>query len=801
MLNYTARPTALLVLALVVAHSMMLSSSAAPADEPESTSRLVVWALHDAVADPGTRAAIEAFVETRNFGRARTGKDSVEITVRHHPGIKGRYAFSVAAIGGSPPDVVHADRSDLPHWASKGILLPLDGHDAAMDAAFTGPDAFYDACWREVLYEGRPYGVPDDTELSVLIVNRSDYGGDPTPDFPGTLEELRWHGIRLTDVDDVGAITRLGLWVVGSPDALHLLSVRHGGGFLDDAGTRSVVAEPHVVTALSSLVDIEADLGGRPVLTRFLKQYEGGVPEAIAYGSLVMAIGATEDLRMLARIAPSLDVVVTAVPAPARLRSEPTTVASGGAWAIPVGTRDVEFASDFVRWMVSPDAARMAAQVNQAHEEARGRTYFPRLSASPSVNGAIRATMTGSRTTLTPSYRAAYDVCLGLANQARPRPSTPSATLLRRELDRAIARSRTHEWTSDRALRAADAAIQREMDDHAAVGRSPVMPRSLAIALSLLTFGGLAALFAVVSRGSNPSPAAPSGDGIARPWGWLIAGPWILFYTALVVLPVVANALTSVLHYSGLGPLRVAFFGHYLRWIADANLLGAAGNTALVALCVPLSMLCGLCMALLVKSAKRLGRIIVLATIATVAVPPVGWAYAWLWLLNPAAGPLAAVASLFGIGDGATDALPWVSDLAVVLSSTWMLAPTTYIWLLGLRSIPAEAYDAAHLDGAGRVASFVHVALPRLVPHALVTAFVGLASVLNLVIVPLIIANGLANSRTPVYGQLLLDAGLGDLRFGYAALLTLPLSIIAILLACVFASGLRAWTPTRVNGD
>ena len=98
-------------------------------------------------------------------------------------------------------------------------------------------------------------------------------------------------------------------------------------------------------------------------------------------------------------------------------------------------------------------------------------------------------------------------------------------------------------------------------------------------------------------------------------------------------------------------------------------------------------------------------------TIATVVV-----ALAWVWIYAPS-GPLNESLRAIGLGSLARG---WLGDFtfalpALGLVGTWvMFGLCLVLFLAGIQKIPTTLYEAARVDGAGRVREFFAVTLPGL---------------------------------------------------------------------------------------
>ena len=77
--------------------------------------------------------------------------------------------LSIAAVGGSPPDVAIAHATRLVEFAPAGLLEPLDPEE--LDRHGIGPDKFIDQAWKLGTFSGRQYAIPLDTHPFVLYYN------------------------------------------------------------------------------------------------------------------------------------------------------------------------------------------------------------------------------------------------------------------------------------------------------------------------------------------------------------------------------------------------------------------------------------------------------------------------------------------------------------------------------------------------------------------------------------------------------------------------------------------------------
>nr|WP_269329812.1 sugar ABC transporter permease [Kineosporia babensis] len=130
----------------------------------------------------------------------------------------------------------------------------------------------------------------------------------------------------------------------------------------------------------------------------------------------------------------------------------------------------------------------------------------------------------------------------------------------------------------------------------------------------------------------------------------------------------------------------------------------------------------------------------------------------------------ALLQAVFGFGgiEWTTDPL-WARVVVVVLVLWRWTGYLTIFFLAGLQNVPRELYEAAALDGAGAVRSFLSVTLPALRP---VTAFIGvtvLVSTAQIFEEPFLLTQGGPGESTLSIAMFIYRAAFQRQELGYAA--------------------------------
>jgi len=206
----------------------------------------------------------------------------------------------------------------------------------------------------------------------------------------------------------------------------------------------------------------------------------------------------------------------------------------------------------------------------------------------------------------------------------------------------------------------------------------------------------------------------------SRRQAWLLLAPALTVLAVLTVYPSIYVLWLSLHDYVPIfGVWRFSGLRHFLFAPTDTRFVSAAGTTVVFTIAsVALETILGVAVAVALAGQRRGRHLAFSLLLLAWAMPAVVTARMFEWLYHPAAGLLNY---LFGIsvnwlGDAAT-ALP-----AVILADVWRTMPfiavLAYARLLG---IPPELYEAAQVDGAGRVTTFTRLTLP-LLGHVLAIA-------------------------------------------------------------------------------
>lgn len=284
-----------------------------------------------------------------------------------------------------------------------------------------------------------------------------------------------------------------------------------------------------------------------------------------------------------------------------------------------------------------------------------------------------------------------------------------------------------------------------------------------------------------VQDGTQVYPRKGNRD-ISAPSGWL-AVPALVFFAAFAFVPLIGVAVLSFVTWDGIGAIS---WGGFTNWAdvltspVTANALVVTAKIIVFSFIVqmPLSMLLGTFTA----GHQRYRTLLAVIYFVPLLLSSAAIAIAFKALLDPN----------FGIGPALH--LPilaqnWLGDpslalFVAVFVISWQFIPFhTLIYQGGVRQIPASFYEAARIDGAGRVKQFFYITVPQLW-HTFITSttliIVGSLTYFDLIFV--LTAGGPGDSTRLLPLEVYLT-GFKEHQMGAASALSVILVVVGITLA------------------
>ena len=168
-------------------------------------------------------------------------------------------------------------------------------------------------------------------------------------------------------------------------------------------------------------------------------------------------------------------------------------------------------------------------------------------------------------------------------------------------------------------------------------------------------------------------------------------------------------------------------------------------------------------------------------------LPTVTVALSWRMMLSPNYGIVNQVLTALGL-----PVFNWFSDIhtafgMLVLIDVWQSAPFVFLLLYAaLQSVPQGQYEAARIDGAGRIKILFYVTIPNIKNSLALCALLRTIDSFRLFDkVNLLTGGGPANSTSTIT-QYLYNYGISSLDFGFGSAGAVVMTILVLILSSVY---------------
>jgi len=273
--------------------------------------------------------------------------------------------------------------------------------------------------------------------------------------------------------------------------------------------------------------------------------------------------------------------------------------------------------------------------------------------------------------------------------------------------------------------------------------------------------------------------------------GYLFLLPWFIGFFGLTIGPIITSLYLSFTHFDLLTAPRWAGLDNYIRMFTNDRSFVASMRVTMffVIFSVPLKLAFALGVALLLNRGMR-GLPLYRALFYLPSLLGASVAIAILWRqIFAGDGLVNQFLALFGIVGPSWISNPNYSLWTLIVLSIWQFGSPMIIFLAGLRQIPQDMYEAASLDGAGKLRIFWKITLPMLTPVLFFNAIIQTIEAFKSFTPAFIISGGTGApiNSTLFYTLYLYNEAFSFFRMGYAsALAWVLLAIVALFTAFSF---------------
>ena len=265
--------------------------------------------------------------------------------------------------------------------------------------------------------------------------------------------------------------------------------------------------------------------------------------------------------------------------------------------------------------------------------------------------------------------------------------------------------------------------------------------------------------------------------------------PMLAVLMVVAVFPIIYSFWISLYDLKLTRPHRVPFvwFDNYAKVFAEPLFWDSVQRTVVfTVISVAAIMLIAMLMALLLNEEFRGRRFLSAMLLVPWAIPYVANGLMWKWIYDSGYGALNGL--LYQL-DFIDKYMVWLGDADKTLplianAFVWKEVPlATILLLVTLKSVPADLYRAAQVDGANLWSRFVHVTLPALRPgFMLVMIYETMMAIRHFDLFFILTEGGPAGASHVVAWQIYVET-FRNLSFGTGAAISYILALVTLLIA------------------
>lgn len=271
--------------------------------------------------------------------------------------------------------------------------------------------------------------------------------------------------------------------------------------------------------------------------------------------------------------------------------------------------------------------------------------------------------------------------------------------------------------------------------------------------------------------------------------------PWIIGMLLLQIYPFIKSFYYSLTNYNAMSDASFVGFSNYVTLFTKDNEFRKSlwATVQYAVFTVPCKIIMSLLIAILLnKGRKGIGILRTIYYLPSLFGGSIAVAILWkvMFMDN---GMVNAMLNSIGIstisffGDPNT-ALPTLSSLEV-----WQFGSSMVMFLAALKQVPASLYEAAEIDGSGKIKSFFSITVPQISPIIFFCIIMQTINALQNFTSAFVITQGGPVKSTYMLGLKLYNDGFLYWKMGYASATSWIIFLLVLVFTLVLFGTSKYW--------
>jgi multiple sugar transport system permease protein len=278
--------------------------------------------------------------------------------------------------------------------------------------------------------------------------------------------------------------------------------------------------------------------------------------------------------------------------------------------------------------------------------------------------------------------------------------------------------------------------------------------------------------------------------------GFIFALPFIIGFLMFLLVPMLMSLYYSFCDYNILTPPKFTGFSNYVRmFTGDETFIHSLKATFYFAfVSVPLKLIFALIVAMILeKNSKMSGFYRAAYYLPSIIGGSVAVAVLWKRMFT-VDGTVNSLLQAVGIDShrawlGDTKTAIWV----LIILTVWQFGSSMLVFLASLKQIPMDLYEAARVDGSGKINTFFRITLPLLTPTIFFNLVMQMINGFLAFTQSLIITQGKPMDTTLFYAVYMYQQSFQFNNAGYGAAMAWVMLVIIGIFTLVLFRTKRFW--------
>ncbi|WP_328824057.1 sugar ABC transporter permease [Planococcus glaciei] len=268
--------------------------------------------------------------------------------------------------------------------------------------------------------------------------------------------------------------------------------------------------------------------------------------------------------------------------------------------------------------------------------------------------------------------------------------------------------------------------------------------------------------------------------------------PSLLFLGIFIYMPLIQNFYNSFFDFSVFSPTKeFVGFSAFEQLFGDKIVMTALVNNikyAIISVVFQVAFALVLATILEDKLFRRIAPMLRVVYFIPVMISISVIALLFNFIYNPQMGLLNSFLELIGLGNLA---VPWLGNAttsiyAVIAMSQWQsIGFITMLFIVAIQKIPKELYEAADIDGAGKIRQFFSITVPQVKETLFVNMLITITGSMLVFNEPYILTNGGPGTSSMTMSVYMYQQGFFKDNMGYASAVATLIFVVTAIFALI----------------